>query len=384
MPQTKELNLLLTKATIAIRRKRPVVPSDFTWAKWVEKDYAYIYFRTRGCRYSLMGECTMCDYWTCEQSTPEEMVGACADALASLSKPPKVLQITALGSMLDEKEVPGKARREIWKLAATSGSEIYICETRPETVTPYLIREMAGTLGHMCPGIEMGLESASPWVQRFSLNKNSLAYYERAVRIASEQGIQTYANVLLGPPFLSEKESIENAVATIRWAFAKGTDYCVLFPVHVKAWTLAHWLWERNEYQSPSLWSLIEVLHLIGTNLAASTFIAWYRPQYSEVDRRYGKYSASAPTTCPACEHDVLSILDRYRENEDYRIIESLRLFPCRCRQEWRIMVWDQEAEDRRQRAARLYDLVGYELLPPATWSAMRDRELAKLFEVTA
>lgn len=376
------LNPLLTLANQTLRRQRPPLPANFTSGLWTDPAgphrYAYVYFRTRGCSFSHAGQCTMCDYWAAEPPTPEAMVTAVREALAKLPDTIEVLQINGLGSLFDGKEVPAPVRREILKMVAARDVGLFIVETRPETITDTVLDELATYLPGRRLGVELGLESSSPWVQRFCLNKTSAKTIEQAMARARRAGIATYVNVLLGSPFLTAAEAEADAVESVRAALALGADACILFPAHVKPHTLMHWLWQRGEYQCPSLWSLVRVLERLGED-RARTIISWYRPQYTAEETSMGKGSAAVPDSCPQCREAVLEKLDAYRDSEDVAIIDALASFACACRTAPTTAAAPPPLAERIQQA---YDRVGKELLPPGSWPRLKAQALAGLDEV--
>ena len=47
-------------------------------------------------------------------------------------------------------------------------------------------------------------------------------------------------NVLLGAPFLCERDQLDTAVKSVNWAFEQGTDSVVVFPMNIKPFTLLY------------------------------------------------------------------------------------------------------------------------------------------------
>ena len=223
--------------------------------------FVTLWFRTRGCRHDYMGGCTMCNYGRSTSITADEMLGY---VKAGLSLAPNedgmMLLVSPSGSMLDDWEVPAQTREGILRLVRDSNASTYICETRVETITDAKIKQYAEILDNKIPFIEVGLESANPWISKYCVNKAlSLDQYVHSMSVLRKYQVLSIANVIVGSPFLSSKEAIDDAVKTIQWACSHGTDRCTLFPVHVKRWTLVEWLWNHGLYKPISLWSLMEV-----------------------------------------------------------------------------------------------------------------------------
>lgn len=406
------MNTFLSKLGIILRERRPLTPTDLEYTILSKEGqrhlYAYICFRTRGCRFDHLGQCVMCDYWRSAPIDPEAMKTACRNALDALIEVPEVLQVTPSGSMFDEWEVPGDVRRELFSMVAEIGCEKYICETRPEFVTPQVLREMRSIMPGKELGIEIGLESSDPWVLEYVLGKSSIplarlneglrtgtptsdserggqfnkipSYYGRAVKDAHMESIEVFTNILLGAPFLSVSEAVEDTIRSVRWAFEKGADYCIVFPLHVKPWTIVHRLWEMGHYASPSLWSLVEVLWRLGCETADRTFISWYQPQYTAKHREMGKRSDDWPHTCSRCEGEVLSLLDEYRGHGGFEIIERLYWFPCPCKDEWRRSMAVPPAASVAERIRSGYAVLGPAVQSPGEYGDRLTSTVERMF----
>lgn len=349
-------NRLLSKVAIALRADRPLTSSDHPYTilslAGQRHLYTFVCFRSRGCRFDYLGQCAMCEYWRSVAPEPEQMISAVANALARMETIPETLQITPSGSMFDSWEVPDAVREAIFSMVAQSSCSRYVCESRPEFVTPAAMAKMRAEIPGKELAVEIGLESATEFVLDLCLNKQPPSdrflarlgmaagsvpeLFRRAVAAAQDQQVAVYANLLLGSPFLTPEEAIRDTVHSVTWALDAGAEKCILFPSHVKPYTVVHALWQLGEYQPPSLWSLVEVLWRLGPNTARDCFISWYRPQYTETHRRLGKRSDAWPTTCPHCESEVLRLLDAYRGGEDFSHVEWLHQLACGCKNEWR------------------------------------------------
>lgn len=166
----------------------------------------------------------------------------------------------------------------------------------------------------------MGLESSDPWVLRYCVNKQmTLDDFQRALAMLKKHDLLAYANVSLGTAFLTENEAIQDAVSTVRWALSQGVDKVVLFPLHVKEFTVLHQLWMNGLHHPTSLWSLAEVLRRLGNEAAARVEIAWYKPlPLTE------QPPCPTPTTCGMCEEKVVGLLDAYKKTMNFTCIESV------------------------------------------------------------
>lgn len=315
----------------------------------------------------------MCNYGASTAVSDDEMVEFVRRGLAALDLPSDaMLLLSPSGSMFDDWEVPAGARERIFRLARQTKTRAILCETRVETLTDAGVRHYAGVFDDREVGIGIGLESANPWVLKYCVNKSlSLDDYRSAVAMLLRHGVLSTANVLLGSPFLSEAEAIDDAVASIRWALSVGTDQCVLFPAHVKSFTLVHWLWQRQMYSPPSLWSLIEALFRVGPELTPRVTISWYKDYFAEretTDAFEDSPFLCSPSTCPDCHDTVMALLDEYRGQGHFDVIRELAGFECDCRRRWHAMLEEPVATRLEERVARAYEAIGRDVLGDQWW----------------
>jgi len=286
-----------------------------------------------------------------------------------------MLLVSPSGSMLDEWEVPAQAREGIWQLVRNTNCLTYVCETRVETITDAKIKQFAEIFNNKIACIEVGLETSNPWISKFCVNKALLMEdYIHSMSVLRKYHVLSIANVIVGSPFLSTKETIDDAVKTVQWALSHGTDKCTIFPVHVKRWTLVEWLWKNEQYKPVSLWSLIEVLRRLGPSLAQRVTISWYRLYIEKMEK--GRLDSStdldylsSPTTCPLCQSRVISLLDTYRDNNEFSVIEELSNIECECKDTWHSTIEASEPLSLPKRVINAYEAIGRDVLGERWWN---------------
>ena len=369
-------NKFLDRVCTQLKKSHPLTSSELKYAVRIERiagvPFASLWFRTRGCKHDHRGGCTMCNYGISTPVPYDEMIESVRVGLSLLpTDEAMMLLVSPSGSMLDEWEVPTPAREGILRLVRETRCRTYVCETRIETITEDKVRQYVEILDNKIACIEVGLESANPWILQHCINKAiSLEQYKESMNLLRKYNVPSIANVLVGTPFLSPSEAIEDAVRTVQWAFAQGTDACTIFPVHVKQWTLVEWLWRHGYYSPPSLWSLVEVLNRLGPALAQKVTISWYKI-YSE-ESPWGTldpvddlgYLAS-PATCDQCQPQVMRLLDAYRDTNDFKIVQELAAMECRCKDAWRTMLHIDEPIPLKDRVACIYEAIGSNVLGP-------------------
>lgn len=351
---------LLSDLGKALRKDRPLVPASCGYRIVVAEPgrrFAQIWLRTRGCKHDVLrGGCTICNYWASTPPSTDEFVTSMEAALAALSFDPVTIVLSASGSFLDPWEIDQNTRRRILEvLRKRCPIANVILETHPDTVTADSIADCSRILGPQWT-IEMGLESATPHILLCCLNKptNPVDFSRTLDIVHRTSSVSTIANVVLGTPFLTSDEIVDDAVASINWAIDHGVDECVLFPMNLKPYTLAHWLAEHSLYTQPNLWVLVDVLAALPEEELSRINIAWHR-----VDR--GQESIwdkgiIPPTTCDSCYQSVITSLDTYLAHSNRgEILQALKSDVCSCYVNWR-----DENRDVRPLNERLYQ--GYRI----------------------
>lgn len=337
---TSMRNPFLSRVALSLRQGQPRLSAEPLTTVNREtvggRPFVRLWFTTAGCTHDRRGRCTMCNYGTGEPADTESIVHAAALDLSRWGRTHGTLLVSPSGSMFDEREVDPLTRRQLLTLAASTGFERILVETRPETITDAVLSESIALLRGKQLEVEIGLESSDPWVLRWCVNKGlQLEHVVRALDLCAAHGATSIVNVSLGTAFLTEAEAIADAVDTTRWAFAQGATEVVVFPLSVRGWTVLQHLYDRGRYQPVSLWSLIEVLRRLGREAAARVSISWYRDYNADDDSPSPLRILATPTTCARCVGDVLERLDGYRDSQDFTIITDLSQHPCSCRQEW-------------------------------------------------
>ncbi|MGA7861382.1 MAG: archaeosine biosynthesis radical SAM protein RaSEA [Thermoplasmata archaeon] len=279
--------------------------------------------RTRGCYWADLKGCSMCGYakdTLGRSATPEEL-GQQLDAALRVYRGEPYVKIYTSGSFLDDREVDADSRRRI--VEGFSGhARRLLFETLPEFATPETLvplrKSFAGELE-----VALGLESTQPEVLLRYVNKNSPpgAYLDAAGRVRA-LGLRAKGYLLLKPPYLTEREAIEDVVTSVRIA-APHFDALSVNPVHIQNGTIVEWLYHRGRYRPPWLWSLAEVMHRSAAHRGTTRLVTF--PTAGGLAR--------GPHNCGTCDREFLSALEEASLAQQFEGLSALR---CTCRDEWR------------------------------------------------
>lgn len=201
-----------------------------------------------------------------------------------------------------------------------------------ESLAKYLNKTNVSNLAKsVCDNVEleigMGFEAENVVVRNICINKGeSLSDFKKAVKLLKDNGIRSLAYVLLKPPFLTEKESIDEAIATIQLADEIGFDAISLEPASLHKYSLLHALNIKGHYQLPWLWSIIEVAK-------AATNIKDFRiggtgfyPRPSQI--AYNRHKDQGVD----CNKTFWSAIKEYGKHRDMSVFEQLT---CTCKTDW-------------------------------------------------
>lgn len=300
-----------------------------------EKSFASLWFRTKGCKYSYQGGCTMCDYFISDDVTEEDMFSFFIDALNELQEEPNLMVLMTSGSFLDPCEVPETVRIRIYEeLQRRFSKTVFVLETHASTINDKTIEQCLKYFEPSRLQFEIGIESSNEWIRNYCVNKvfeNS--YVENVIRELNSKGIMTIVNIVVGIPFLSLKENIEQATESVRWALRCGASKCSLFPVNLKPFTLVYWMQKNDMYNQLSLWALIDILGRIRKPFLSRVDINWYH-HFPPMQNPLYKESIIGPYTCDECYNKVIALLDEYflGDVDRVKIVDELKSIKCDCK----------------------------------------------------
>lgn len=279
--------------------------------------------RTRGCYWADVKGCSMCGYakdTLGRSATPSELATQLHSALREYHDEPYVKVYTS-GSFLDDREVDPESRLALVRAFSGHARRLLI-ETLPEFATP----ESLGPLRDAFAGemeVALGLESTQPEVLRRFVNKGSPPedYFAAATRVRA-LGLRAKAYLLLKPPYLTERESLEDVVRSVELASSR-FDALSINPVHIQNGTVVEWLYRRHRYRPPWLWSLVEAIRRGAALRDRARLVSF--PTAGGLPR--------GPHNCGKCDAEVLAAIEEASLSQQFDGLERLS---CPCRAEWR------------------------------------------------
>ena len=298
---------------------------------WSEKDVLdkkitdafVIIFRTKGCSWALKSGCTMCGYFNdslWENVSDEDILTQFNTAMNKYSGQ-KFIKIFTSGSFLDDNEIKPRIRKEILNKLFENAEKVSF-ESRPEYITDRKLSEIKEIIKNKTLEIGIGLETADDSIRKNNLNKGfSFDDYKKAVKIIKKYNVKLKTYILVKPPFLSEKESINDAINTVDKIKAI-TDTVSFNPTNIQRNTVVNYLWQRKKYRPPYLFSLVEILKeskKIAPDVHIKCDIA-------------GGGGIRGAHNCRDCDKKYLKSIADFSLNQDVKVFNGLS---CNCKENW-------------------------------------------------
>lgn len=316
---------ILDKANLKIKSKYPFKSDINNFCTIYESENLFqINFESIGCRNSYQGKCIMCDYGRGRNISKEELHSAFKYAISNIKGNPEVLLVNTYGSILDEFEFSEENFIELLNEINKLTFRIIIFETFYKTITQEKIDLIKEYIDNKTIYFEIGIESFNDNYRKFCLNKeiDNKELFE-VINMVKQNGFFITGNLLVGIPFLTTKEQINDAIESINIAFENNIDEVTLFPINIKKYTLLYELYENGLYKSISLWMLIEILNNIKEEYLDKISFAWFGNR----DMIYSKKSTIFPRSCDCCRGKLTEFFEnslKHTAKENKEIISEL------------------------------------------------------------
>lgn len=329
-----------------------------------------ITLKTKPCKWLLNGGgCTSCNYnfvsALYHQVTSENLINQAKNALEKV--PPSrypFVTLTSAGSFMSQYEIDDETRFKILRMFSEAGVEHLNFESRAEfLVDPKRLAKLhdafSGTLS-----VGIGLESSNDFVRRFCINKGlALQTFLKGIEALKESDISFDVYVLVGKPFLSPHEDIEDAVTTINFAFDHGAEWVILMVANLQPYTLSYWMHQHKLYQLPKLWSPLAVLEALSEEKRKKVLL-------KGIDRALPTPKRFA-SNCEKCTQRVVDAHIQWNLTGDYEVLSRINN-GCGCKEEWLNSLDD--GFQMQERVEKYYDFISSEILNNTTEEILDER----------
>ena len=348
-------NHLLGRAMRTLRSHRAVLPPENAFGLFRTADYVQLWIQTEACRHSKAGSCTVCNYWNgkhCPGIIDELIVQD------QLHVDCHTLLLNTCGSCLDPLELSREEQDKLFAWIARYPYKKIIFETHADTLDQETVGRVCEHFQKQEVLFEFGIESSSADTLFYCLNKRPpQKSVPEIVEMVHQYGAFCIANVLLGAPFLSRQEQVEDAVRTIQELLQQGVDYITLFPVNIKAYTLLYFLCQHQQYDVVCGDMIVDVLAQFTASELPRIDVAWYGEHREE--------GTVPPHFCSRCQVELPKLLQKYNHVESSLereiVLTKMRSLRCTCLPEDARI---RQADSLYSRLDRGYGLIQKRLLP--------------------
>ncbi|MFO7990895.1 MAG: archaeosine biosynthesis radical SAM protein RaSEA [Thermoplasmata archaeon] len=281
------------------------------------RDCFTIIFRTKGCRWSSTAGCSMCGYHT--DTNPDintdDLLKQLEEAISRYDGE-DIVKIYTSGSFFDSDEVPENVAL---KILSSFDSEKTLIESRPEFITNKTLDDYGSKTN--CMEVAVGLETASDFVRNHCINKGfSYEAYKEARDKVLNGGHKLRTYLLLKPPFLSEEESVQDVLFSIKKVSRDG-NITSINPTNMQRGSLVHHLWRRRLYRPPWIWSIVDVLREAESD---SPLLV----------SKVGLGSKRGAHNCSECEGKIIDKIDEFNKTQDISSLDGVDSI-CDCRERY-------------------------------------------------
>lgn len=237
---------------------------------------------------------------------------------------PSNLTIYNGGSFLNDGEMPRDVQEKICEEVSESPYvDSLFVESRPEFVSEEKIKSLNSLLGTKSLKVGMGLECVTDYYRDYYVHKGLSRYrFQEAVNILKQNDVAVLVYVFLKPIHLGEKESINEAIGTVEYAFSIGADEVALESAFIQEGTVMKELYSQGEFEPPWLWSIIEVIKQV--HHLGPVYIGGFEDEPPPID---------IPHNCPKCSSRIRKIFQEYNKTLNASLLKRRY---CECLAIWK------------------------------------------------
>lgn len=291
---------------------------------------------TSGCSYKKEGVgCFHCGHLK-GYGHPERMFEQFLSDVERVEEKDKIF-IYSNGSFFDSREISEDSQKAILQHLKSLGFRQIVLETRPEHIKKERLQKLLNDLDKTELLVGLGFDTHSDKIRDLCLNRGfSREDYKNATRILADLNIQFESRIVIKPPFLTEKEGIDEAIKSVKYAFGRRSEFISLEPIALQEHTLQDYLHKRGKYRTPWLWSILSVIsetHNLGKiNIGGENFY----PIPYEVAHN-----------CHNCDTRTRTALKQFEKTQN---LEDISGISCECKKEW--------TYNLQKEASNLYDRI--------------------------
>lgn len=316
-------------------------------------DRLVVFLRGTGCMLAKeTGGCTFCGFYNAtnygkkvlDEDYINQIKSVINDQSIQFQKYPTICLYND-GSLLREDEISLNALLEIFKrLDNIDTVKKIVIEARICDITEEKLKSIRKVTKKEFE-IAVGFESANPTIRDLCINKRySNESFEEVLRIAKTYSVSIIPLLIVKPPFLTETEAIDDYINSLKYLEQFNVKRIDMELASVEKHTLVYDMWVNHMYQTPKLWSVIEILKR-REQLGMKT------PIYVSPDN-YSVTALAHTSNCDDCNHKIVQLFEEFNRYGKASIFDDVH---CHCKEEWLELLKEKETKS-------LVERVGYVL----------------------
>lgn len=291
-----------------------------------------------------MSDCAWSNCRMCGLSTRAESLGE-EGVLAQLDDITRLPQLDTADcfylspySFFADNEMSQKVRQRVYQITREhSNVEYAVFMTRPNFISEVKLGELREALPDHKVIIWMGAETADENISKYCIDKGyNWTDVEKASQLMQKHEIKPGIWVLQKPPFIPEREGIDDAVKTTRKGLDNGYEIR-LMPTEVMDQTITRLLFDMEKYKPPKLWSVIDVLEHFSPeeHLRIDVSGPHFERDWNEAvipRTAHSSHIVEYPYNCGECNDEVFRAIIEYNQTKKTEQFDGL---DCECKTDW-------------------------------------------------
>lgn len=296
-----------------------------------------VFLHGTGCsRVEDVGGCTFCGFYKAtnygKKISDSEYIKQIESVLSNQSSKMKTCKTICIyndGSLLCEREISFSVLLKILSMIQSLDQfQKVVIESKVEDITVKKLEQIRDVVKKPFE-IAVGFESAHPLIRDICVNKSfDTQFFEHTIALSRNYNISIIPLIMLKPPFLTEAESIQDALMSLIYLESFHLKRIDFELPTVENHTLMKELWDDNLYQPLMLWSLVEILEY-RNKLKLKT------PLYIS-PMSYSVNAIAKAKNCEKCTPLLLNELELFNRSNS---LDRISKITCHCKQEWRELV---------------------------------------------
>lgn len=267
--------------------------------------------------------------WTLDTETYTEMYLKSVNAAGNFDK----LAIFNGGSFFPNSELPADFQRFVYQdVNSRKHVKQLMVEAYPSFISEVKLREAKEILNSTDFMVGIGFESQNDFIRNVILKKRiQRELFEEKVRLMQRLGIQVFVYAFLKAPELTEKQALDETLATMEYLHNLGVDEIALSSAFVPPETKLETLYNEGKFRPPWLWSILKIIEIAeqkGWPLSVGGFDDTPPP-------------IAGPNNCPDCDPKINRIINEQRLNG--LLPKETHNIHCTCHDTWLQAVKDPE-----------------------------------------